>query len=122
MCLTCGERAERIVLPCSDLICELAKWVNRKWPCNKNGPGAETEEAFLIICREVLCEKVTRCVCALMVQVRETSRFSIWKPKTWNLGGTASKGQEEIKRDFRCVCVCSRQPFLLVLCVWRAMK
>jgi len=33
--------------------------------------------------------------------VRETSRFSLWKPKTWSQGGgAAAKGQEEIKKDF----------------------
>lgn len=37
------------------------------------------------------------------MQVRETSRFSLWKPRTWSQAGAAApKGQEDIKKDFRC--------------------
>lgn len=39
--------------------------------------------------------------------VRETSRFSIWKPKTWK--AAPAKGAEEVKRDFRCVWGCGRR-------------
>ena len=32
-------------------------------------------------------------------QVRETSRFSLWNPRSWGLA-KANKSSEEIKRDF----------------------
>ncbi len=39
-------------------------------------------------------------------QVRETSRFNLFKPKTWL--AKPAKGAEEVKKDFRHVGICSK--------------